>query len=148
MSAAVGIPAWVDRWVGLPFVERGRGPAEFDCWGLFRAAVLEQWGVDLPSHADAYTTEADRADLARIIEGSLDGWTEIPASEARLGDGVLIRVLGDECHVGLVVAPGWMLHTFRGRDSTVEPLSAVAWRNRVVGYFRHAAIAGAGAARG
>lgn len=145
MTLAIPAPAWVDAWVGRPFAERGRGPAAFDCWGLFRAVVLDRWGVELPSHAEAYTTDADRADLARVIEGSLDEWIEIPAEDARLGDGVLIRIMGAECHVGLVIAPDWMLHTFRGRDSTVEQLSALAWRNRVVGYFRHPAIAAAGA---
>lgn len=144
---ATGVPAWVAPWVGRPFADRGRGP-EFDCWGLVTAVVLERWGVELPSHAGAYVTGADRADLARVVAGVRGEWAEIPAAQAVAGDVVLLRLGGQECHVGLVVASGWMLHTLTGRDSCVESLSDRAWRNRVAAFFRHAAIAEARATHG
>ena len=42
-------------FVGLPWEDRGRGPA-YDCWGLVVAAFKAGAGIELPSHADEYVT--------------------------------------------------------------------------------------------
>lgn len=134
------IPAWVAPWIGRPYAVRGRGPDAFDCWGLVAAVVAERWGLELPSHAGEYETAADRHDLAAVVAGGQSEWTEISPAAARVGDVVVLRLAGAECHVGLVVAPGWFLHSLRGCDSVIESWEHAAWRNRLAGVWRHAEI--------
>lgn len=59
------IPAWAGPWIGLPYQDKGRGPA-YDCWGLTRA-VLAEHGMDLPDYADAYTHATDSASVSHAI---------------------------------------------------------------------------------
>lgn len=139
MTAA---PAWVAPWVGRPFALGARGPVAYDCWGLVRAVALAEYSVDLPSWSD-YASDADRAELARIAAGGHGGWQEIDEEQARPGDVVELRVLGQPCHVGLVVAQGLMLHTLERTGAVVERWSDIRWQRRVVGFFRHPEIAAA-----
>ena len=71
------IPAWAGPWIGLPYQDKGRGPA-YDCWGLARAVLAAEVGLDLPDYADAYTTACDRFSVARAVEQGLsDNWERV-----------------------------------------------------------------------
>jgi cell wall-associated NlpC family hydrolase len=39
------IPAWVDGWIGKKYADKSRGPA-CDCWGLTRAVLMAERGVE------------------------------------------------------------------------------------------------------
>ena len=43
---------WTSRYVGIPFVDGGRGIDGLDCWGLFLLVYLEQFGIELPSYGE------------------------------------------------------------------------------------------------
>lgn len=133
------IPAWVDGYVGVPFLEFGRSDQGWDCWGLVHVLAARHFGYGVPSYADDYSSADDRAELAALIAGELGPWR--PAESHRAGDVVLMRLLGRPCHVGLVIAPGWMIHVERGIDTMVDRYDGDRWGRRVVGVFRHAAVA-------
>jgi cell wall-associated NlpC family hydrolase len=61
------IPDFAAKWIGLPYADKGRGPA-YDCWGLARAVLAAEAGLVLPDYADAYTTACDRFSVARAVE--------------------------------------------------------------------------------
>jgi cell wall-associated NlpC family hydrolase len=111
---------WSD-FVGLPWSERGRGPQSYDCWGLLRAAFEVGTGIELPSHAGAYSA-ADQAEVRSLIEGSRGDWNRVPGGQERAFDGVVMRLNG-ELHVGIVVRRGRLLHVRRGALSAIEPIS-------------------------
>lgn len=130
-------PAWVGRYVGLPFESRGRGPEAYDCWGLVRLVLAEQFGVAVPSYTDAYGDAHAGGQVAPLIAAHRAEWTAVPAGAERLGDGVLLRTKGWPMHVGVMVAAGTMLHIEAGIDSVLERLDAPIWRHRVIGIYRH-----------
>lgn len=134
--------AWAAAYVGIPFLERGRDRAGCDCWGLARLVLGERFGVDVPSYTSDYESVADTRKLAALAERSrADGWVEVALPEARPGDVLLLRLSGLPIHVGLVVAPGWMLHTKKATDSVLDRFGGLAWRNRVLGAYRHEDLA-------
>ena len=132
-------PAWVSRWVGLPFAEKGRGPA-FDCWGLVRAVLIERAGLELPSFTDEYASTLDREAIALIVAGQEAGpWRAIEATQARELDVVKLRARSP--HIGLVIAPGLFLHVQEDRASSIDRWDGPWWNRRVLGFVRHEELA-------
>lgn len=68
-------------------------------------------------------------------EGSV--WTPVGWGNEKFGDFVLMRILGDPWHVGVVVGDGLMLHIMKGINSCLERYSCSIWRKRVVNFYRH-----------
>ncbi|WP_316978055.1 NlpC/P60 family protein [Shumkonia mesophila] len=150
-------PVWADAYVGLPWDDKGRTREGLDCWGLYRLIKAERFGVVHPLYEGVVWTpcetragqaEANR-DLAAYMEGErLKGWTTVwealgaPPDEplggklALAGDLVWIRNVGAAIHVGLVAAPGWMLHVEEGIDSVCVPYDGADFERRVRGFYR------------
>lgn len=125
-----------DRFVGLSYADKGRGPA-FDCWGLVHRVYRDLRGIDLPSYSEAYVTAADRKAIADLIAGELDPWIEIAAGAEQPFDCVLMREGRLIRHVGLVTSPGRLLHVSEGITSRIEPYYTGPIRHRVVGFYRY-----------
>lgn len=137
-----GIPAWVSDYVGLPWRGKGRDREGLDCYGILRLVLAERFAVALPSHDGVgFETGGDCTDLAAFLEAEAKAWRPLALDEApRAGDGVLLRVRGHPIHVGVVVAPGWMLHIEHGIDSVVERYDGPRWAKRVIAIYRHEAL--------
>lgn len=129
-----------DRFVGLAYADKGRGPA-YDCWGLLVAVMRDLRGVDLPSYSDQYVTADDRRALAALIAGELDPWDEIASGQEQAFDAVLMREGRFPRHVGIVTAPGRLLHISAGETSMIERYREGPLKHRVVGFYRYRANA-------
>jgi cell wall-associated NlpC family hydrolase len=134
-SGQVDIPSWVETYIGLPFKEHGRDRDGVDCWGLVRLVLAAQFDIDLPAYVTGYASTEDAADIARLIRGEMGPWVETEAGQP--GDVALMRLRAQPCHVGVIVAPGWMLHVEDGIDSCLDRYEGARWSRRVVGIFRY-----------
>lgn len=130
--------SWAEQYVGLPYRARGRDRQGIDCWGLVRLVLREQFGTDVPEYAGHYWTRELTPAVAEKIAEESARWEAVPAGMERAGDVVLLRLRGYPIHVGIVVAPGEMLHAHDGADAARESYHALHWRHRVVGFYRHA----------
>jgi len=97
----------------------------------------EKIGLQLPAFVDDYVTEQDTAAIAALIAGHTDGWYEIQEAEVRPFDAVLMKQLGVERHIGIVVKRGLVLHTGLGEDSRIESYNSMRLRRRVSRFMRH-----------
>jgi len=131
------IPAWVGKYVGSDFASHGRGPDEFDCWGLVRWVLLREYGIEAPDFGEEYEHPTDAEGIPKAIETGKAGWCRV--SDAREGDVVVLNVYGKPMHCGVVVSPGFMLHTRRGVGSCVESYERPLWKPRLEGVYRHRA---------
>jgi cell wall-associated NlpC family hydrolase len=102
-----------------------------------RLVYAEQFNVDLPSFIGEYEDVHDKVSIAEIYEGYHRYWRAISASEARLGDAVVMRLKGLPIHFGIMLAPGRFLHVLEGLNSVIEKTKAPLWKDRIVGYWRH-----------
>jgi cell wall-associated NlpC family hydrolase len=133
-------PAWCERYVGLPYAPGGRGPDEFDCWGVLMAVLQREAGLPVPSYEGiTWRSDGNRAERARcadVIERERLSWAPVLAGQEREFDCVILRVCGRPLHVGVVVNPGLMLHADEDADSALERYDGMHWRNRVEGFCR------------
>lgn len=133
------LPAWVERYVGIPYVTGGTTAAGTDCWGLLALVWREQFGRELPLYAGEHwrahsAPNAVGGDAAQYVAQ----FEHVPAGGESLGDGVLLRMRGYPLHVGLVLEPGLMLHAHEMAASCVESYRNWRWARRVVGFYRYA----------
>ena len=127
---------WAAGYIGIPYVDGGRSHDGCDCWGLVWLVFREQWGIDLPDYRGAYSSAADKADVAELIAGELGPWAPVAQAKAAVGDVGLFRYAdGSPGHVGLMLEPRRMLHVHQGLDTTIADLDrrmhGVRWRDRL-----------------
>jgi cell wall-associated NlpC family hydrolase len=127
-----------DRFVGMPYADKGRGEA-VDCWGLVCRVFLELRGVALPSYAEAYVTADDAAAIARLVAGELEPWQPIAPGAEQPFDCVLMKECGLPRHIGVVTQPGLLLHVRRGATSTIERYRSGPLKFRLAGFYRFSA---------
>lgn len=127
---------WWNDLVGIPFEEKGRSPAAFDCWGLVRHVYKQHKGIELPSYLEVYETTDDRDALGLVIgQESKEKWHD-PKTPAEF-DVIILRLRGVPMHVGLVTKPGFMIHCARGIGVVHESFTSIKWRHNVMGFARH-----------
>jgi cell wall-associated NlpC family hydrolase len=125
-----------DDLIGKPFKYGGRGPDEYDCYGLMME-VFRRMGVKLP---DYFSTDQDDANAVQITDGVAQDWQRI--AEPEVGCGVTLRLSCDHptltTHVGVVVDADLFLHTRAKVGVVAERLSHPVWQRKVTGFFRFA----------
>lgn len=132
------LPRWAEQYVGLPYRPLGRDREGCDCWGLLALVLREQFGYELPDYSALRWQEG--VNPRAVGEGAQEyasRFTPVALGQERAGDGVLLRLRGHPLHVGVVVAPTWMLHTHEAANSCVENYTRPLWKHRVIGIYRY-----------
>ena len=109
------------RYVGLPFVDGGRGPGAVDCWGLVRWVYLQELGIDLPMHGET------RADDLRGVSRAVDAGKAV----------MRLPSSGRPGHVGVYDGQGRVLHAEKASGTILERVSSAMIAQRIIGYWRH-----------
>lgn len=131
------IPFWVGHYIGLPFADHGRNPADgLDCWGLYRLVLGEQFGVALPSYHSGYAHTCDDEKLPELIKAESRNWISIAAGSEKAGDAVILRLRGQPMHIGIVIGDRQMLHIENKINSAIESYASPRWKDRVIAFYR------------
>lgn len=137
------LPEFINAALGVPFRERGRDYAGWDCWGLVRCAYRDVWGIDLPSYAEGYPAPARSVegreamrDVVQAATAQGGAWRAVAAPRA--GDVVVLRVTGRPIHVGLLLDGERFIHAEDKVGAVIEKLASPAWSRRLDGFYRHA----------
>jgi cell wall-associated NlpC family hydrolase len=131
------IATWAGVYVGIPFKTGGHDRLGCDCWGLLALIYEEVFGITVPLYSDQYDSLNVQV-LARVVADNLPAsrWRQVPV--AIPGDGLLLRVLGQEVHVGISVGDRRFLHAAVGLDeSCIERLDSPKWARRLLGTYRY-----------
>lgn len=132
---------WSTEYIGLPWKAGGRTRDGLDCYGLAHLVYRERLGIELPSYDDAYVTAEEWIEIDALIAGGLahGQWKEITLKDAHEYDGLIFRRGALATHVGIVVAPGLMLHATAGRASAVERFANGQWKPALSAVLRYEA---------
>jgi probable lipoprotein NlpC len=129
------LPVWARWYVGIPYLDYGRDARGCDCWGLARMIWSDRAGIELPEHAvDPHDGEACQGEM----RSHLGPWRMIDPGHERELDGVLMTGCFGEgratrranMHVGVVVAPGWLIHT----SSAIGAAALARYNERLLGH--------------
>jgi cell wall-associated NlpC family hydrolase len=122
------------RYVGIPFVERGRDFDGCDCWGLLCLFYRNELGIDLPAHEELYASSRDLAGTIGVRMAERGRWQRVPRPLP--GDAVCLLVRKFPIHVGVAVDGCRMLHVERGLQAVIERFDGLVWEKRVEGFYR------------
>lgn len=126
-----------DKYIGIPFKDRGRTIEGLDCWGLIVLVYRELFSIELPSFSNDYQSAMDRESIQQTVLGHMSPWIEVEGGREEVGDGILMR--GKPYHMGIVAFSGRMLHIEDGifGGSRIEPYMSPLWANRIIGFYRY-----------
>lgn len=127
----------MQKYIGVPFLLRGRTLEGADCWGL-GWMIDRELGIDSPRYDASYKDKFDPTEVEHLIRGEIVRyWRLVGEDEARLGDRVLLSV-GHHSHIGTVLQSPYFLHQWLGSNSEIQRWDAIMWRHRVRGFYRWA----------
>lgn len=133
-------PGWCLPFIGLTYEEGARGPDAYDCWGIMLLVLREQFGITLPRYEGVHWgpgSKADRDRTASVISTERMLWEAVEPGKEQPGDCIVLNIAARPLHVGVVAAPGWMIHGTEGSNSALERYDGMMWRNRVDGFYRY-----------
>jgi hypothetical protein len=129
--------AWHNKYMGIPFKEKGRDFSGVDCWGLVYLIYKMERGIELFSYDQDYESTKDYKQILRLMMiETANHWEPIGIPEEF--DSVSVRMQGEPWHCGLMLNSTQMLHI---EHELVYPvISRVArpnWKHRILGYYRY-----------
>lgn len=125
---------WSNKYIGIPYVDKGRDTAGSDCWGLVRLVYKEELNIELPSFFSDYTvSDTDR--IYELMSQYKEGWEQLSLPSDK--SVVLFKILGKVSHIGVMINEHQFLHTKRNQDSSIESINNPKWANRVAGFFKY-----------
>lgn len=126
---------WYNKYIGIPYQNKGRDFLGIDCWGLVRLVYSEQYGINLPSFSDNYISESTEI-IQELIAQYKEGWDVTTTPEQ--GDVILFNVLGTLSHVGIYLGNNSFMHAREGKGTVVvESTTSREWQKRIAGYYKY-----------
>lgn len=107
--------------------------APHGCFRLVAKVFLEAYGIDLGDQ-DGDLLQAQSKDRTARMQECLRRMTH-EVKNPQEGDVIIIR--GRPWHMGLVVYPPYMIHSYNGGTACIENYTDMRWRNRIQGFFRY-----------
>lgn len=118
----VGDHRWLNTYIGKTYLPGGRGPEQFDCYGLCKTIYNEVFNIELPDWRDDLSKPAIRAG---IIAGVVSHGTFTELEDPVDGCFVVCYRSRAAYHIGLFFAGG-VIHADEGHGVIYEPLSRFA----------------------
>ena len=126
--------SWTNEYIGIPYKLHGRERDALDCWGMVRLVYADRLGIALPSLAEQYDNPVDAEGFAHAHELASPEWEAVETPQEL--DVFWCRIAGMECHTGIALGDGKMLHAMQGNDSHIINLQSPAWQRRVQTCYR------------
>lgn len=127
----------IRQYIGIPYQPHGNPPESADCWTFVRWVSDEEFGNPLPEYF--YTAETVREfAIDNIVQQRLQlGEVWVEKDKPDEGDVLVFKVKGYDLHVGIYIGNNYFMHSFPGRNSTIEELTDINWRHRLTGIYEH-----------
>ena len=129
----------ISALIGKPFVDGGRGPGAYDCWGLVME-VFRVFGQELPDYRiSAYNYVGVGAQIMAGMADARRGhdsiWQELETPEAPC----IVAIKNHPRmvnHCGAYIGGGRFLHVMERIGCVQDRIDSPMWRRRIMGFFR------------
>jgi len=117
--------------IGKPFVDGGRGPDGYDCWGL-ASEVYRRFGKELPDYKICCE---DAPRINQEMETQRPAWLKIEAPTIPC---LVVMKMGVAFinHVGVYIGEGKFMHTRDKIGANIARIDDPNWRKRIEGYYK------------
>ncbi len=132
-----------NKYIGLPYVKKGRTLEGFDCYGLVYLAYKMDLAIELPSYGEISADDL-LATSRNLEEGAkLDIWSDVAHKDIQPYDVVAMRKVGGKVlsHCGLVVSKTHLIHSLKTTDCAIVALDDFTIRERIACFRRHKKLA-------
>lgn len=131
--------SWWDSYLTIPFESKGRSRDGCDCYGLLRLIYHDRLAVDLPLLSDEYDNTLQRKTMNDLVQERplLIGFEKSSFDDVKPLDVLVIRHVGFDCHLGIVVSKRWMIHSEAGKGTVIEEFNRPHIRPRVKEVWRY-----------
>jgi cell wall-associated NlpC family hydrolase len=122
-----------DLWrdlVGLPFLHRGRGPKEYDCYGLL-IEIYRRMGITL---FDTVYSE-DSGTQIKLLSSGISRWTKC---DIRDGCGLMFIDNGYASHVGVALDEDRFIHATEAYKQVIISKLSGPYGKKLVGAYEYA----------
>lgn len=125
------------KFLGIPFVNKGRSLEGCDCWGLVQM-IFREHGVEVPE----YGINCDCRDWKEIhshIEKARKQWNRI--DKPKVPCLVVLRSVNVNApisftdHVAVFVGEGKMMHTIEKLGSHITKINHPLWNRKIEGFY-------------
>jgi cell wall-associated NlpC family hydrolase len=125
---------WFNKYIGIPFKDKGRDKDGADCYGLVRLIYKNELNIDLPDLIEAYESANDREALEGVIDAeSKTRWKE--TTKPKEFDVIVLKMCGAPSHLGVVIKNNYMIHCHKGSDTAIEQFNGMKWEKRILGFY-------------
>lgn len=132
--------AWYDKYIGIPYANRGREMHGADCWGLAILVYRNELGLELPSYGEISAENLAQIYKTMVVDkDDQELWQEINLGDQLPFDICVMRGEATRrvCHVGIVIDKKKILHVEKGIDSVIVSVTDASIRERISCYRRH-----------
>lgn len=127
---------WWNKYIKVPFLERGRDENGWDCWGVPFVTYEKELGIHLPTYLECYETTQDREVLSEVINRERNAHWITPEDDPQEFDIIILNMRGVPMHVGVVTKKNHMIHCAKGIGTVHENFTTSRWKHKVVGFAR------------
>lgn len=130
--------SWWDKYIEIPFESCGRDEQACDCYGLLRLIYQLERGIELPLLSE-YDDTKQRKKMNQLIESqpALIGFDSVPLENVCPFDVLVIRNVGFNCHLAVVIDTQRMIHTEEGKGVIVEEYNRPHIKPRIREAYRY-----------
>lgn len=119
------------KYIGIPFKYGGRTYKELDCYGLVMLLYKELHDINLPDMNSPDILEQIASDMDAEIKRH---WRDAPLE---VGSVLLFNIKGYGAHVGYVIGPDTMIHTWEKTSGVLIERISLGWKHRILGCYKY-----------
>lgn len=137
--------SWAEKYLRIPFVDRGDSWSGCDCWGLCRLILKEEADKDLPAYEEIPAGASLEKAQQFLQSRTEECWQRVDSGSEGPLDLVLMKGLVDvdgkktiaPLHIGCVVKPKQVIHIEYGCDVSVVDYKHPKMQRRIIDFYRY-----------
>ena len=127
-----------NKYMNIPYSDKGRTWQGCDCWGLVRLVLWEERNIKIPSYEADYKSSRTWGEISAAVDKYRSEWIEVKTPKSL--DLVVLHCRALKTHIGIMIDQINMLNMLDGSNVSVEKLNHPIWAVRGKEFYRHKSL--------